>query len=317
MILDLAAVWEVDPNSTKFAQFPELWKEAFSIVAQAKNEIFQALGVNPAMMPQQTGGKQKRNQAEIANEQQVDLLSTADAVTNIEGEILTPLVQRMLAYDHQFRDDDLLVRSFGEMGLKAMMQEIEPVQMDKRISLRWFGVEAARNAAQVQQQIAGLNVIRGIPPEMYPGYKLDVSPLLVHLVENVYGPRLGPLIFKDMRDELAADPEIENEMLEQGFEVMVHALDDDGKHLQAHMKTPQSQQRDVHMQRHQLQMQAKQMKMMQQQGQQGMPGGSGPGVAGTPPGAQPAAPRQNKQPPGAVHPDQMPKAGAVVPPRKM
>ncbi len=321
MVLDLAAVWEVDPNSTKFASFPQLWKEAFSIVASAKQEVFQALGVNPAMLPQQTGGKMKRNQAEVAVEQQVDLLATADAVTNVEGEILSPMVQRMVSYDHQFRDDDLLVRSFGEMGLKATMESVPPIQLGKRITLRWFGVEAARNAAQVQQQIAAANVMRGIPPAQYPGYKFNIAPLLVHMAESVFGPRLAPLIFEDVRESLAADPEVENGMLEQGFEVLPHLMDDDGAHLKVHMQAERSPQRDVHMQRHQLQMQQKQqaaMQMQQQPGQQGMPGGAGPGVAGQPrPGGQVANPRQNKQPAGAVHPDQMARAGAVVAPRKM
>jgi len=318
MILDLAAVWEVDPNSTRFAQFPELWKNAFEIVASCKNEIFQALSVNPAMMPQQTGRGNKRNQAEIANEQQVDLLTTTDAVTVVENEVLTPLVQRIVEYDHQFREDDLLVRAFGEMGLKATMETISPVQMNRRITLQWFGVEAARNAAQIQQMIAALNVIRGIPPNLYPGYTLNVAPLLVHVAMTTFGPRLAPQIFQPLSEQLAADPETENDMLAQGFEVMVHALDNDGQHIQVHLKAPRGPQRDVHIQRHQIQMQQKQAAAQGPKGQQGVPGGAGPGVAGTPvPGAQPALPRQNKGPAGAIRPDSMPAAGAVPMPRKM
>ena len=111
------------------------------------------------------------------------------------------------------------------------MEAIHPVQMDKRIQLRWFGVEAARNAAQVQQQIAAANVMRGIPPDQYPGYKFNIAPLLVHLAESTFGPRLAPLIFTDVRESLAASPEVENDMLEQGFEVLPHMMDDDGAHL--------------------------------------------------------------------------------------
>lgn len=321
MVLDLAAVWEVNPNDTKFAQFPQLWKEAFEIVSASKTEIFQSLGVNPAMMPQQTGGRGKKmSQAEIANEQQVDILTTADAVTNVEGEILTPMVQRYAEYDSQFRDDEIMVRQFGEMGMRAQMEEVPPLQMNKRFTLRWFGVEAARNAAQIQQQIAGLNVIRGIPEQMYPGYKLNAAPLLVHLVEQTFGPRIAPLIFQSAKDQLTVDPETENDLLAQGFPVHVHVGDDDPSHLQAHMAAladgdPSGNIR-THIQAHQQQMQGKQQAAMmaaaqQQQGQQ--PGGGG----GPRPGGQPANPRQNKGPPGMIHPDQMGRAGAVVQPRKM
>src|SRR5262249_45973887 len=32
MLLNLAAVWEVDPNSTKFAEFPQLWKDGMGLI---------------------------------------------------------------------------------------------------------------------------------------------------------------------------------------------------------------------------------------------------------------------------------------------
>jgi hypothetical protein len=55
MILNLAAIWEVDPNSTKFAEFPQLWQHAIQGIQANMQMIFQAWGVNPSMLPQQTG----------------------------------------------------------------------------------------------------------------------------------------------------------------------------------------------------------------------------------------------------------------------
>ena len=75
------------------------------------------------MMPNSSGRPgAKRNQAEIAQEQQVDILTTADAVTTLEEGILTPLMQRFAQYDHQFRDAPMTIRMFGEMGERAVMQ---------------------------------------------------------------------------------------------------------------------------------------------------------------------------------------------------
>jgi hypothetical protein len=79
MVLGLAAVWETSPNDTQFAEFPELWENAMAARQACQAQIFQTLGVNPAMIPQGHRRRHKRNQAEIANEQQVDLLTTADA----------------------------------------------------------------------------------------------------------------------------------------------------------------------------------------------------------------------------------------------
>jgi hypothetical protein len=322
MVMDLAAVWETDPKSTTFAKFPPLWQDAFQIVQQAKQQIFESLSVSPSMVPQQSGKPgAKRNQAEVAQEQQVDLLTTADAVGNLEESILTPMVQRFIDYDHQFRDDDKLIPIFGEMGLRAAMERVPPIAMDRKFSLVWFGVEAAKNAAQIQQMISTLNVLKGIPPEMYQGYKFNAVPAIVHIVENTFGPRLAPLIFVSERDQLTVDPDIENEMLREGFAVQVHPGDDDAKHIQAHMAvlpSDQSGQARVHMQRHQLQMQAKAAIAQQKaQGQPGGPGGAGPGVAGTPkPGSQPQQPRGVRGPPGMIRPDSMPAAGAVGMPRR-
>ncbi len=319
MVLGLGAVWDTSPADTHIVEFPDLWRSAIERAGAIKEQIFQTLGVNPAMVPQQTGGaNKKRNQAEIANEQQVDILTTADAVTNIEEEILTPLVQRFAEYDHQFRDHEVTVRVYGEMGLRANMEDVEPMQLNKRFEFRWYGVESARNAAQMQQQIAWVNVVKSLPPQAYPDYELDISPMIIQGTENVFGPRIAPLIFK-RKTAISVDPMTENDMMEHGFHVPVHPADDDQQHIQAHMAVVQVM-GDAHgtlrehIQKHQAQMQSKAMMAAQQQ--QGPPQGGG-GGQGPKPGGQPTMPRQMKQPPGAIPQDRMPKAGATPMPRKM
>ena len=319
MVLNVAAIWETNPNDTKFAQFPPLWKDAFAIVNSAKEQIFQTMSINPAMMPQQVMSPGKKpNAAMIANEQQVDILSTADVVSAIEDEIATPLLQWFIALDHQFRDKPMTIRAFGKMGIQAEMEEIEPVQMDRRFEFRWFGVEQARNSQQLQQKMAGLNVIRGIPPQLYQGYKLDLVPVISQFIEDLFGPRLAPQIFKDIREELTLKPDFENELLKAGYPLVVNPLDDDAQHMQAHMQIMQAGDYHgtirEHMMRHQMQMQAKQAQQIAQAAQQMAPGGAGqPGVAGTPRvGASPAGAR-SQGPPGMIHQDRM--AGQGGPPR--
>lgn len=321
MVLALSAIWETSPNDTQFSQFPQLWEQALQIVAAARAEIATALSVSPAAITQQ-GSEKGLNQGEIANEQQVDLLTTADAVTVLEEGILTPLLGFMAELDHQYRDDELLVRQYGDMGVRANMERIPPIQMDRRYQFTWFGVESARNAQQIQQQIAGMNVIRGIPPDQYVGYKLNLVPIISQLVENLFGPRMAPLIFENMRDQMSLDPMFENALLAEGIDMAVHPFDDDNDHMQKHMALLQASNGDptgvirVHMMRHKLSLEQKTAAMMApQQGQAGAPGVPGgaiggqqqPGVAGTPRiGAQPGGPRPNGQgPPGMIHRDQL------------
>ena len=320
--MNLAAIWETNPKDTQFAQFPALWKDGLQIVATYKTEIFQALSVSPASIAQSSGGKSKRNQAEIANEQQVDILSTADVVTTFEEEGLTQLVRRWVDYDYQFRKKELTVHQYGQMGVRANMQKIPPIQSDRRFEFKWYGVEAARNAQQLQMRIAGMNVLNGIPPDKYPGYTMNMVPIISAFVEETYGVRVAPEIFQDMKQKLSVEAEMENELLRDGLALPVHTLDDDKQHLTKHqevLKTgdPTGAIREhmmLHVEQMQKKMKVQQMATQQmQRGQQGAPGGAGPGVAGTPrQGAAPGAPRGGQQPPGSVHQDRM----ADGPPRR-
>jgi hypothetical protein len=104
MILSLAAIWETSPKDTQFAQFPPLWKEGLEIVTGCKNQIKESLAVNSSMVTQQ--GTSKLNQAEIANEQQVEILLLAHAA-------------RSLGAQHG------RVAKLGELGLHALSHDGE------------------------------------------------------------------------------------------------------------------------------------------------------------------------------------------------
>lgn len=319
MIMSQAAIWETNPNDTQFAQFPPLWKDALEIVAQARQQIIQTLGVNPASITQAVG-KKKLNQAEIAQEQQIDLLTTADSVTTIEEGILTPLLERFVELDHQYREDEITVRSFGEMGVKAKMQRVPPVQMHKKWQFRWFGVEAARSAQQIQQQISLLNVLRGIPPQLYMGYQLDIVPAILSIMESAFGPRIAPLIFKDQRSQFAQDPQSENMYLWEGLDLPPHELDNHQQHMMVHAQALQHGDPygaiRAHMMKHQIimqkfmQAQLQQMMPQQQQGgkqqpqghKKGPQGGQQNQAGGPAPGAQPSG----AMPGGQNHPGAIP-----------
>ena len=319
MVLSLAAVWETSPNDTQFAKFPDIWKSGFEIVGQCKSQIMQTLSVSPAAITQSGTQKSKPSQADTAREQQVDILTTADAVTVIEEGVLTPVVNFIIELDHQYRDYEILVREFGEKGLRAKMEWIPPIQMEKKYSYRWFGVEQARNQMQVQAQIAGMGVIKSIPPDQYKGYRLNLVPLITHLCENLFGPRLAPLIFEDEAAQMTIDAALENQMLADGFNIPIHPQDDDPKHIQTHQEALQAgdptRSIELHIRKHMVQMQLKQQAQMAQQVQQMMQGGQQPGGQGGQrgpgprPGAQPRMPRP-QGPAGMIPRDQIgPAAG--------
>lgn len=316
MVIAPGAVWETAPGSTQPLTMTQLWKEALEIVSFCKSQIMESMGLNQAMIPSNRSGKV--SQAQVAQEQQVAIMQVNDETSRFEREILDPLLEWWYELDLQYRDDDVMIRVYGELGRDARMQKLEPEQEHRRFYFRWRGTKAFQGVQKVQQKIAMMNVLRGVPPQQMGGRTLDIGPILDQITEETFGPETARLILRDPRDQLSVDPDIENKMLQHGLPVTVHPMDNDQQHLQAHAELAAYDPTGVvalHIADHQKQLQAKNMQFAQaQKGTPGSPGGAGPGRPGMPrPGAQPGQPRP-QQPAGAVHPDQM---NDMVMPRRM
>lgn len=333
LILNLAAIWKVPPDSVRFMSFPDLTPRAVTRVQIAMSAIFQALGVNPAMLPQQTGRPgAKRNQAEIALELQVDLLTTAEAVSVLEEGIFTPAMGWCVDLDYQFRDRPVTVRAFGEMGLRAELEQVEPLRNRTGIEFRWWGVQQARNAAQAQQQIAWFATAMNpatIAALKEQGYAINPVPALELSAQSVFDSRTAALTIVDQRAQQTINAELENELMLAGHTMRVHPMDPDPEHLKTHQQAaqetgdPHGTIRE-HIAHHIQSMQMKLAQRAQQAGQQAMQGPGGPpggrpSRSGAParPGAQPAGPRLVRPPAGTIHRDQLARAGAPTMPRKM
>ena len=313
MVFGLAAVWPVDPNSTKFTSFPALWKDSVAMCGSIKAQIHESLDVNPMMMGQMPAGRKNANA--MGAQQQEQSVSITDNAERFEEEILNPLMERFFEYDAQFRDDDITVLTLGDIGVRAAMQQIPPQQWGERYFFQWTGTTFVMNMQRMQQQIATMNVLRGIPPQQLNGRRLDITPILQMLTDNVFGAELANQILIDDRNKYSVPPEVEDEMITNGIHADVHEADDDLHHIQVHQQSAQATgdptgMMRTHMQAHMQALQKKrQAAMPPPQGAPGVPGGAGPGVAGMPrPGAQPAPGRPMQQPPGAVQQDNMPGA---------
>lgn len=318
MVYGLAAVWAVDPNKTKFADFPQLWKEAIGICDTMKHQIWESMDVNEMMMGVVPTGR--KNNATIGAVQQEQMTNIMDHAERYEETMLNPLVERLFEYDRQFRTDRLTVLTMGELGVQAKMTDIEPQQFGERFYFQWSGTSEVMGAQRLQQQIAMLNVLRGIPPQQLNGLTLDISPIVETATNNIFGPELTPRILIDNRNQFTIPPDTENEMMHNGIPVDPHQADDDTQHIQSHQSVARITGDEggrfrAHIEKHVMQLQTKRQMQMAQSGQQpGVPGAPGPsmggaaapGMAGTPkPGAQPAPIRGGQNPPGAVQQDQM------------
>lgn len=337
LIIAKAAIWDYSGQQPpNIIEFPDLSARANSRVLAARQLIFQSMSVNPAMLPQQTGSGAKRNQAEVAMEQQVDMLTTAEGVDTADA-MLTEMVERIVDLDHQFRDREVTVRRFGELGVEAEMVPISPMQNRTHYNFQWVGaVQMRMNVAMTQNGSAFINILRGMQDQLAKsGLELNLGGLLEYQASSIFGPTIARGLLRDLRHELGVDPGVENELMADGHEVPINMFDNDQLHLQSHQRAMQ-QNGDphgtlrVHIQWHlksmQQKMLAQQQSMMQAGAMPGVPGqpqGGRPGQGGGPPriagpqqGAVPAQPRQMKAPPGRIPATALPRGGAIVPPRR-
>ncbi len=308
LVLSPGAIWDVAPGQVEPLQFPPVWEQGFSILSEIQTKIMQTLSVSPAMMTE-APSRTKKNQAEIAQAQQVEMLTTADAVRVAEEGIFTPLIQLYMDLDYQYRNSKMLVRKFGEMGMQSSMEMAPPLQNGGNLQYRWIGVEATRSAQMIQQKIAALNMIRGLPPQMYPDYTFDAQPIILDLVESTFGAQQGRLVLKDMRSMMGVDPQVENGILDLGMNAPVHPMDNDMQHMQVHKQSIEQEgdlfgMKVIHMKQHEqaaMQKMQAQKAAMDPNGGQQQPGAPNP----TQPGAQPMAPQGVQGPPGMIPQDQL------------
>lgn len=322
LVMGLAAVWPVDPNKVKPLTSPQLWKDSAQICDLIKRQIWESLDVNELMMGRMPQGR-KNNQlmGAMMQEQSVNI---TDHAARYEETVLNPLLEMMFELDQQYRTRELMVEQRGEIGYKAALKEIPVPQWGQRYEFRWVGTEFMLGTQRMQQQIAWMNVLKGVPPQLLNGRTLDVTPILESGTENLFGPELAPRILVDKRNQFTVPPQIEDEMLHNMMEVHVHEADNDMQHIQVHMRAAAINQDPAmlyknHIQEHMMQLQKKrEMSMPKPPGLPGAPGGgpgtvAPPGVAGAPrPGALPAQGRPAQNPPGAVSADQM-ADGAAMP----
>lgn len=313
MTMGLAAVWPIAPGSLDTITIPPLWKDSLQLCDGIKRQIWESLDVNEMMMGKTPQGRKNNNM--MGQMQQEAQTNISDHASRYEDVILNPLMEMLFEFDQQYRTKELMIERRGEIGVKAALEIIPPPQWGEKYFFRWTGTEFMQNMQRQQQQIAFMNVLKGVPPQQLNGREIDVTPILESCTDNLFGPEVGPRILIDKRNMYAIPPGLEDEMMFNGHPVTVHEADNDAEHMQAHMTAANVNGDPLglyqqHMMAHMQQMQKKrEMQQPPQQGLPGAPGGAGPGVAGTPrPGAMPApgGPRMAQNPPGAVGADQMP-----------
>ncbi|MHB8816900.1 MAG: hypothetical protein ACYDAE_27055, partial [Steroidobacteraceae bacterium] len=180
MVMGLAAVWPIAPDDIKQLTFAQLWKEAAQICDLMKRQIWESMDVNEMMMGKMPAGR-KNNQL-MGAMQQEQSTNITDHASRYEDSILNPLMEMLFEFDQQFRTAEVMIESRGEIGVKAKLEVIPVQQWGERYFFRWTGTDTMMGMQRMQQQIATMNVLKGVPPQMLNGRTFDATPILENLV---------------------------------------------------------------------------------------------------------------------------------------
>lgn len=313
MVMAMAAVWSTNPNDTKVVEFPPLYQHALTIKAAIKSQIMESMEVNETMLGKAPAGR--KNAQAVAAQSSEALATIGDVVKRFEFGVMNRILEWFYDLDLQFRDEELAVMIDGEHGIQSTIEKIPPQQVGHRYWFKWLGADKAMGAQNNQQLISWMNVLRGLPPQVLNGRKLDLGPMIDFLNEAICGPTMAQNVLIDERKKISVPPDMENEFMVNNIPAFVSPLDDDIEHIRSHQQAAKTDgdlngQIRRHIEDHIKAIQSKQQQPPPK-GYPGIPGGAGAGVAGTPrPGAVPAGPRAGQQPPGAVNQDQMQDAQA-------
>ena len=307
MVLAAAAIWETSPQDTQFAAFPPLWKDAMAQSALIKQQIMESMDVNDIMLGKMPAGR--KNAQQVAAQQNEALATITDSVRLFQFRILDEILEWFFELDQQYRPADLVIENMGPMGVQAKLQKIPPQQLSQRYFFKWVGLDQVMGIQRVQQMLGFMNVLRGMPPNVMNGYKLDVTPIIEYAAGVILGAHIAPRVIADQRHQLSLDPHIENEMLYNNIQLEPSVQDNHEQHIIVHQELARQtgdphKTAVMHIMKHIAMMQ---VQALQAHGTPGSPPGGGfPGVAGTPRmGATPGAQRIMQGPPGQIHQDQM------------
>lgn len=319
MVMAMAAVWATNPNDTKVIEFPPLYQHALTLKNAIKGQIMESMEVNETMLGRAPAGR--KNAQAIGAQSQEAMATIGDVVKRFELGVMNRILEWFYDMDLQFRDEDLAVIVDGEHGVQSIVEKIPPQQVGHRYWFKWLGADKSISAQNNQQLISWMNVLRGLPPQVLNGRKLDLGPMIDFLNEAICGPTMAQNVLIDERNKISVPADMENEFMVNNIPAFVNPLDDDIQHIREHQQGAQITGDPNGKFRQHIEDHVKAIQSKQQQppakGYPGIPGGLGgpggqPGVAGTPkPGAVPAGPRNGQNPPGAIAADVMqdPQAG--------
>lgn len=285
--LQPGAKWFASPQGVDFKNFPDVSVAGFQGMQQIRGLIQQFSDLAPSVAPQLSGKVRSATQAQAVQSEVSSNMK--NMIRGDEYDVLSQMGKMTHILLQQFAGDDtyqILVQ--GPDKGSWISKNVRPEDLVGDVHFIWRGSSAAEKTAIRSQQLLGFFNMAVNMAALMPD-QVDLPALYKMVAKEGFDLELDEIFTKDKQSK-TVDPELENLALDQEQEVVVNLGDNFQVHMESHQvgaKAAKTYEAKLayarHMEKHQVQEQAKQMLLqqqaklaaMQQTGMMGSGGGQG------------------------------------------
>jgi len=276
IVLAPGAMWQCEPDAVVFDRPPSLLGEGLATFNALKLLCEEYANIG-GFMPMTT----KRTTAtEVAMHSQMMSTFIASAITDIETQMLTPLLQKSFLLDKLFLPEIKLKKILGHLAYQLNIKDNAKQVLEAEYGFRWIGTIQSTNLVVKSQQLINLLQMLGQVAQAMPQNAINFELIIREAWRCLGNTNIDDIIIKPEK-QIPRDPQEENELMSLGKEVDVNPEDNDQTHIGLHnAKSVEFQDTHPtifnlfveHIRKHIRQMQQKVMAQQQMMAQQMMAG---------------------------------------------
>lgn len=263
------ATWWGNPNGIKPITLPDVTGTGYMAINQLRQQMQDYSDRSPALPPELLGKSRTATQSQIVS----DVMSIDNKTFQLQNEqmVLEPLMSMWESLIDQNMKDDQIIMILGRRSTDLRRTMLKKRDLLGRYRYFWKAASTMQNRQIIGRQwLDFLKVIGTLPPNLQP--KLNADEFAKVLISDVFQLKDADRVIGQPEEFSTQDAEVENRLVDLGFEIEVLPNDSDKDHIAAHGKAFEKEKDPVkkailaeHLQMHMKQDQSKQKAAEQQQ----------------------------------------------------
>lgn len=231
-----------DPNSAKFAPYPDMGTAARLWEQELKGDAYSVTGATPMLTGVSDTGR-RTTATDVSTKQQNANMRLWEPIRNIVSDVLSPMLYMQTRLNWQFFRKERAVRRFGVEAARRY-PEFSTIRPEDVVGHDCsFDILVANEVSQIgvrtQQMINLAQIVPPlvqIPKELWQQFGINPARLVKSIAKaGFYMQDIDDVFAEDPGDEVISADE-ERALLLAGHPLRVHDSDNHPQHLAAHME---------------------------------------------------------------------------------